>query len=703
MNKTYLSALACATLITTNLNATDLGTISIESSTIDQKVDTQKSEVSSVAVITKEDIEKINAKNVADILNTIPGVTLTLSGTDSLKVHIRGIDNQMYMGEKPGVAIVIDGVPVQETTGKINVDLDNIESIKVVKGGASYLYGNDAIAGAVIITTKRQKGNKSTYSVETELGSYGFERFALGTNQAMENGALQLQGSTRSSDGYWDDAFVDVQSINTKYQHYIDDSSDLTLGLDYTKRETGDGNSVSGISEAQTNPTSEGYYSYGGYYDSDLTKQFITYNNNIDDNSNIMLRVHSYKDDKNYKTARYTKDNFELWEQKGAKGEYRTKLNSFALMAGFDIQRNDTNERSFDVVDGTAPRGGSDGDLLADYSTKEDINALYTEIKYQTTDNLISTFNVRYDDIKHKYEDKDDSANNVDPNYDTTSYRVGFNYSLNTNNQIYTNLSTGFRTPTVGQISANNVYLQSNPTTVVPKEIDVEKTYNYEIGYKGKTNGNLDYNIAIFQLDRNDYIGRVAGSYITSDDEEESTYDNVGDMRSRGFELSVNSDKSKPFSYDLAYTYLEAKFKNYWISQQQTEDTDGVWNTSNAIFERVDLSGNYVSRSPKHQATLNIHYKATDKFTISPEIFYKGSYFADEANQFKQDGYTLLNLRLNYSYTKEFEFFGQIKNLSDKTYYEFVNVNSSALATMEDATIRVAEPRTYYVGFRHRF
>lgn len=188
IKKTHIS-LVCALAL--SASATDLGTINVESSTIDEKVDAQKAEVSNVQVITSSDVERINPKSVADILKSVPGVTMTLSGTDSLKVHIRGIDNQMYMGEKPGVAIVIDGVPVQETSGKINVDLDNIESIKVIKGGASYLYGNDAIAGAVVITTKRQKGISKS-KIETEVGSFGFKRFVASTNQSFETGALQL-------------------------------------------------------------------------------------------------------------------------------------------------------------------------------------------------------------------------------------------------------------------------------------------------------------------------------------------------------------------------------------------------------------------------------------------------------------------------------------------------------------------------------
>lgn len=676
-----------------NLTAAEnLGEISVESSTIDDKFESIKESVSNTIVINREDIEKINPQSAADILNTVPGVTLTYAGTDALKVHIRGVDNQMYMGEKPGVVVVIDGVPVQETTGKINIDLDNIESIKVIKGGASYLYGNDALAGAVIITTKRPKG-ESASQVEAEVGSFGSKRVLASTNQSFESSALQLQGSVRDSDGYWDDAFVTVKSVNGKYRYYINDNSDIIFGLDYTKRKTGDGNSVRGTIEAEENPKSAGYYSYGGYYNSDLIKAFITYSNDLDDNSNVMLRVHKYEDDKTYKLNRTAYDLSEIWKQNGAKGEYKTSFDKLAVMAGFDIQRNSTDELEYLAADGS---------LREDFATDEKINAIYAELKHQTTQDLATTFNLRYDSIKHDYKDNTDSTNNVSPSYNAASYRVGLNYNLPDNNSIYTSVSTGFRAPTVEQTSTNQVALKADPTLDIPSVIDIEKTYNYEIGIRGKYS-TINYDAAIYQLDRKDYIGKIAGSYVTSDDEDESNYDNVGDMRSKGFELALHSDKNKMVSFDLAYTYLDSKFTDYTISQQLTEDPDG-WGPLKATYQRKDLSGNTVPRTSKHTLNLTVNYKPTENLILSPELIVKGSYYADEVNANKQNGYEVVNLRATYKVSKGLELFAKIDNLFDKGYYQFVNINSSALATMEDdATIRVAPPRAYFAGLRYKF
>lgn len=98
MGKIKYSFLVASLVLSTNVLGADLGTISVESSTIDQKSETIKNEVSSIGVITSQDVEKINPQNVSDLLNKIPGITYSLTGTDTLKVHIRGIDNQAYMG-----------------------------------------------------------------------------------------------------------------------------------------------------------------------------------------------------------------------------------------------------------------------------------------------------------------------------------------------------------------------------------------------------------------------------------------------------------------------------------------------------------------------------------------------------------------------------------------------------------------------------
>ena len=411
-----------------------------------------------------------------------------------------------------------------------------------------------------------------------------------------------------------------------------------------------------------------------------------------------MLSLYRYEDDKTNYTARdrnnptwHSEFKDEEWIQNGIKTEYRKSFSNFALMTGVDIQRNSIDNLTYE----TEPDTTTVGDLIEDSNVDEDVNAVYMELKNQFS-SLTTTLNARYDNIKHDYKDNVDSSFNVDPSYDAFSYRVGINYKINSQHNVYASISTGFKAPTASQVSTNQGGVSSGDIT--SGNIDIENTYNYEIGFIGKEFG-LDYGASIYQLDRKDYIGLVGGSYTwASDEDEDLYYGNVGDMRSRGFELSLNSNKEEVLSFDLAYTYLDAVFTKYSLTQV----VGGGW--GGAIYDTADLSGNQVPRTSKHTLNLIVDYRPIPKLTISPELLAKGSYYADEANEFKQDGYEVVNLRVNYKFTENLEIFGSIDNLFDTTYYEFVNVSSASIdKTMEDATIRVSPGREYYVGLRAKF
>jgi len=681
----------------------NLGTINITSSTIDDKFESNQNNVSSSVLITQKDITKINPTNIENILNTIPGITASNVGNDRIKIHIRGIDNQMYMGEKPGVSVVIDGVPVQESSGKINLDLDNISSIKVIKGSASYLYGNDAISGAIVITTKRNKKTTSS-KVETEMGSFGFKRFLASTNQSFDTGSLHLQGTIRDTDGYWDDAYLKHKSFNGKYQYYLNNTSDLTFGVDYTKRETGDGTSVHGTTQAKKDPKSKNEVSYSGYHDTKLLKTFITYSNNLDENSNLMINISRYEDDTTNLTAATDIDNDDLnddhetfadeqWIQNTFKSEYRRSFDKMAVMMGIDLSKNEQIIKSIANIDYTSGYGPSavsilKGDLTQSSHNQENINAIYFEIQNSITPKLTSTINFRHDDINYDYENKLDTTLNTSPSYNSNTYRVGFNYTINNQHNIYTNYATGFRAPTAEQISDNIETLQSDTSLDIDTNLELETTNNFELGIKGSI-ASVKYDASIYQLDRKNYIGRRAGSYIwTSDDDEDQSVGNLGDMRSRGFELALNNKLTNSISFVLAYTYLDAKFKEYNINPNDGKSA-------------ISLNGNIVPRTSKHTLNLSFDFLLMEGLILSPEIIAKSSSYADESNEYKQPGYEIINLRTTYKVNNRLELFGKIENLLDKNYKQFVNVSYGE--DMNEATIRVAPPRAYYAGLRYKF
>lgn len=106
-----------------------------------------------ISVITEDDVEKLGITRVADFVKLVPNVIFDSAlnlGTNYLT--IRGQTQSQY--SPPPAAIVVDGVltisPLQ-----FNVDEFDLQQIEVLKGPQGALYGRNAIAGVINLTTRK--------------------------------------------------------------------------------------------------------------------------------------------------------------------------------------------------------------------------------------------------------------------------------------------------------------------------------------------------------------------------------------------------------------------------------------------------------------------------------------------------------------------------------------------------------------------
>ena len=111
-----------------------------------------------VTHLSGEALRKLPVRTVADALQYVPGM-LVLQG-DGLGLAPRLVVRGFYGGGETDYAtVLIDGVPATElATGQVNWDLiplQAIESIEIVRGGASANYGDAAVGGVVNLITRR--------------------------------------------------------------------------------------------------------------------------------------------------------------------------------------------------------------------------------------------------------------------------------------------------------------------------------------------------------------------------------------------------------------------------------------------------------------------------------------------------------------------------------------------------------------------
>lgn len=721
----FLSSL----IIGSCFGAENLGMVSIDSTTIDDRFGSKQTEVSSTSSISGEVLDTSHVENLQQVLQSIPGITTEVSSGDSIKIHMRGVENQMYMGEKPGVAVVIDGVPVFERTGSVNIDLDNIESVKVIKGGASYLFGDDALSGAVIITTKKGANYNHNFAA-VERGSYGYQKLLARTGYANKDLNFHIQASERKADGYWEDSDYSAKYFNGKLQYYIDPTSDITFGTEYSKRKKDSHGTVGGETEAKNNPESI-YYGdmtsrdYARMFDVELLKLFLTYSKDFSNNSNLLINGYVYTDDTTFWSSPQTKDgsgttgtftdNDYVYDndyqqvQQGLKGEYRISSDTFATLLGADIRDNNYKNKVLYRVDQRVGAPGhytyvSAGDENSNNETDENVYAFYGEYKQGITDKLSATANIRYDYIDLDYTDSRD--NQLQKSFNVYSYRFGGNYALDNQNSLFVNYSTGFRAPTITQLFAGDVSTygstQNNP------DLKPEHAKNYEIGMRGSLNS-FNYEASVFRLERKDFIMKTAGNYGSVDSTLTDMWDNIGGARHEGLELALNSKINDQFSYNLAYTYLRAKYTQY--------DNFGLFydtnhNTRVDAGEVVyyDATGNTIPRTSKHTLNFILDYQHNANLKLSAEYSKKSDYYADDLNRLKIDGQEAVNLLAEYKAkikNVEYSLFARVDNLFDNQYYNTARSSSDRNGDLvfdyEDLSITVNPGRIYTAGLSVKF
>jgi outer membrane receptor protein involved in Fe transport len=135
---------------------------------------------SAVWVITREDIEATGADSVPNLLRLVPGMNVIVS-TNTLESITSRLQ---WTHEGNHYLVLVDGREVNfdplgfPPWGALPIFLEDIERIEVIRGPASALYGANAFAGIVSITT-REMPERTTARVLTRAGEVGWTTASL--------------------------------------------------------------------------------------------------------------------------------------------------------------------------------------------------------------------------------------------------------------------------------------------------------------------------------------------------------------------------------------------------------------------------------------------------------------------------------------------------------------------------------------------
>ncbi len=156
-----------------------------------------------VSVTSAEVIKQSSISDLIDLQTAVPSLRVSqLQSSAQTNFTIRGFGNGANNpGIEPSVLVLIDGVPRSRSSSSL-ADLPNLERVEVLSGPQSTLFGKNASAGVISITTKAPEGEMGGV-VEATVGEYGTQ-IVKGTitGPISDNVAYRLSASSNESDGY---------------------------------------------------------------------------------------------------------------------------------------------------------------------------------------------------------------------------------------------------------------------------------------------------------------------------------------------------------------------------------------------------------------------------------------------------------------------------------------------------------------------
>jgi len=189
----------------------------------------------SVSVTSAEQIQQSSIVDLIDLQTAVPTLRVSqLQSSAQTNFIIRGFGNGANNpGIEPAVGIYIDGVARTRSASAL-ADLPTIERVEVLSGPQSTLFGKNASAGVISVSTLLPE-EEAGGMLEVTAGNYG-SKIVKGTvtDPVTDTIAYRLSASSNSSDGYADNLFdnSDVNNRNrsaVRGQLLIEPSDDLSI------------------------------------------------------------------------------------------------------------------------------------------------------------------------------------------------------------------------------------------------------------------------------------------------------------------------------------------------------------------------------------------------------------------------------------------------------------------------------------------
>jgi iron complex outermembrane receptor protein len=662
---------------------------SLTQSSIESAKDNVKTIPGGASIVDLNQVREGRQSTLSDSLGLAPGVFIQdRFGSEEARISIRGSAlSRTY--HSFGTKVMQDGVPINYADGFFDmqtVDPNASRYVEVLRGPNATTYGATTLGGAINFVAPTGYSNAGSVA-RAEAGSFGYNKVFGSTAGVGKAGVTSgnvwdyyVAGSQTKQDGFRDHAEMENQKIlgnfgvkvskdieSRFYVAAVRSRTQLPGYLTKAELESNPSMAASNVSTATAPSTVAGIYSYrvDANRRRDVDTQRVANKTTVRDGNTI------------YEFAAYAM-NYSLWhpidsiiEQNAKSIGGHFKATRFLDQHQISVAYLPSAGSTKGTAKNTNNQGVATSGPTSDYSQQSKNDSFFVEDKYKSSERTTWIAALQYDRANRKVTDVGASASAIANNYDYTfsqwSPRVGVTHDLTTSKQVFASLSRNFEAPIFG--TAGNSTTAFKPQTGTTVEVGTrgeEKYGEHQYGWDATYyRANL----------RNEFLTSCANAACTT-----STTTNVPKTLHQGVELGLSHLYDKKWDTRVALLHSDFKF-----------------------LDNVAVGNNALPGFPPIIVRSEVLYRFGAQVGGKPST-YVGPKFEwvpskapmDYANTLYNDSYALLGFKAGQAIDKQWSWFLDARNLTDKKYAATTNISANYTAVHGDG-------RRYYPGDGHSF
>lgn len=614
--------------------------------------------------------------HLSESLGAVPGVLVQnrQNLAQDLQLSVRGFGARSTFGVR-GVRLYVDGIPATLPDGQgqtSNIDIGSADRVEVLRGPFSALYGNSS--GGVLQVFTEDGAGPPKLGLSLAGGSFGTGRVGFKLSGGTDRLGYVISASRFHTDGWRAHSAADRELVNAKFHLNLDGGHRLTLVANHVAIRAQD---PLGLSAGQVADDPRGA-APAQQYDTrkrvDQTQLGLHYEHRLSADHQLELMAYGGQ----RRTVQY--QSIPVAAQQNPlhaggvidlardyagldlrwRGRATLADRPFAWTAGLAYDDLREHRRGFENYRGTpdAPLLGERGRLRRDErNTARNLDP-YVQANWQLSDRWRLEGGVRHASVRFASRDHYIAGANGDDSQSARYRRwlptAALRFQATPDLALYAAAGRGFETPTLnelayraGGVAGANFGLRPASNT------------SLELGLKARLGGGL-LTAAVFQTGTKDEIVTLANVGGRA------TFQNAGRTRRRGAELSWLHETANHWRTQVAYTWLDARYRDPFCSPTPCSASSQV------------AAGNRLPGIPAHALYAAFGWMPPQGWHAGAEVRAVSRVYANDSNSARAPGYAVAALHAGYTRRVanwELNAFARVDNLFDRRHIGSVIVN----------------------------